>query len=338
MTELDQNCYNARQRRDKPKFKLWRSAGLLLTYKCNCACEFCYYNCSPDKGGLMPVDMALDAWQSLIDLAGSQAKVHLTGGEPFLYWDHLVEILEAAQRRGIGRIDMVETNGFWAENDKLISERLRLLDGLGLGRLKISCDPFHQAFVDINTVRRLVSLADEFLGPERVLVRWRDYLEESPSLQGLSDTQKQDCFRASLETHPCRYKGRAAESLAQDQADQTPDDLASCCCAKAFLGAKGVHIDPYGNVFSGTCSGIILGNIREKSLAEIWRSFDPQEDAFFETLFKAGPCGLLKQAQQQGYQVQDVYAGKCHLCSQLRQFLLSCGLHQDIIGPRECYE
>ena len=102
MTELDQNPYNARQRRELPKFKLWRSAGLLLTYKCNCACEFCYYHCSPDKGGLMPVDMALNAWRSLMDLAGTGAKVHLTGGEPFLYWEHLLSILEAAQDQGLG--------------------------------------------------------------------------------------------------------------------------------------------------------------------------------------------------------------------------------------------
>jgi hypothetical protein len=99
-----------------------------------------------------------------------------------------------------------------------------------------------------------------------------------------------------------------------------------------------VHIDPYGNVFSGTCSGIILGNIKEKSLAEIWRSFDPQRDAFFETLFKGGPCGLLKQAQQQGFQAQDVYAGKCHLCTHVRTFLSKHDLYKGIIGPSACYE
>jgi MoaA/NifB/PqqE/SkfB family radical SAM enzyme len=337
MTDLAHNRYNARQRRDRPKLKLWRSAGLLLTYKCNCACEFCYYNCSPDKGGLMPRDMALDAWQSLIDLAGPTARVHLTGGEPFLYWDHLIAILEMAQKHNLGSVDMVETNGFWAENDKLISERLRLLDSLGLGRLKISCDPFHQAFVDINTVRRLVSLADEFLGPDRVLVRWRDYLEESPRIQGLSRLQKKACFRTSLETHPCRYKGRAADVLALDLASQTPSDLEECRCAKTFLGAKGVHIDPYGNVFSGTCSGIIVGTINEQSLETIWRRLDPQRDAFFATLYQRGPTGLLEQARTHGYQGLDVYAGKCHLCTQVRTFLLSQGLYQEVIGPSECY-
>ncbi len=65
MTELHENAYNKTLSRNEPKFKLWSNAGLMLTYKCNCSCEFCYYHCGPDKGGLMPVDMALGAWQSL---------------------------------------------------------------------------------------------------------------------------------------------------------------------------------------------------------------------------------------------------------------------------------
>jgi len=92
MAELSENIYNRQVARHEPKFKLWRSAGLLLTYKCNAACEFCYYHCSPQKNGLMPIDTAISAWSALGGLrilAGDAAKVHLTGGEPFLYWDHL---------------------------------------------------------------------------------------------------------------------------------------------------------------------------------------------------------------------------------------------------------
>jgi sulfatase maturation enzyme AslB (radical SAM superfamily) len=87
MIELSENVYNRRTTRTDPKFKLWRSAGLMLTYKCNCTCEFCYYNCSPEKGGLMPVDTAIRAWQSLKILAGDGAKIHITG-RTFSYWDH----------------------------------------------------------------------------------------------------------------------------------------------------------------------------------------------------------------------------------------------------------
>jgi len=83
MTELSENIYNSQAARNEPKFKLWRSAGLLLTYKCNCACEFCYYNCGPEKNGLMSVDTAISAWQSLKILTGDSAKIHITVASHF---------------------------------------------------------------------------------------------------------------------------------------------------------------------------------------------------------------------------------------------------------------
>src|SRR3989339_628423 len=142
MILLTDNIYNQRLRRGERQFKLWRSAGLMLTYKCNCRCEFCYYCCSPDSGGLMKTQTALNAWQGLKNLAGDSAKVHITGGEPFLYYERLLEILKEAKQAGFGKADMVETNGFWAD-DKLAEEKLRELEPY-VNTLKISCDPFHQ--------------------------------------------------------------------------------------------------------------------------------------------------------------------------------------------------
>ncbi len=137
MTELSENIYNSNAARNEPKFKLWRSAGLLLTYECNCACEFCYYNCGPEKKGLMSVDTSISSWQSLKILAGDNAKIHITGGEPFLYWERLQEILEEAGNQNLGKVDLVETNGFWATNEKITRQRLKRLDELGMHRFKI---------------------------------------------------------------------------------------------------------------------------------------------------------------------------------------------------------
>ena len=67
----------------------------------------------------MPVDIAINAWQSLKELAGDNAKIHITGGETFLYWDHLVEILQEAKKSNLGPVDIIETNGFWAVDEKI---------------------------------------------------------------------------------------------------------------------------------------------------------------------------------------------------------------------------
>jgi MoaA/NifB/PqqE/SkfB family radical SAM enzyme len=347
MLDLSENIYNQATARDAPKFKLWRSAGLLLTYRCNAACEFCYYNCSPQKGGLMPVETCIAAWRSLKALAGDQAKIHLTGGEPFLYWDRLVEILKEARKQSLGPADMVETNGFWATNDRLVEDWLDVLIALGVQRLKISVDPFHQEYVDIKPVRRLACIAMEMFGPDRVLVRWEKYLsgdcagwQRQAKLADGSPEAQQERDRAYIQAYreyPFRFTGRTAGHIADLLASRPARAFADDNCLAGFLGAKGVHIDPYGNVFSGTCSGIILGNISQMPLEEIWKQFHPRQNEFIQVLCEKGPYGLLERAKPLGYEELPAYAGKCHLCTHIRRFFFEKGLMQPTIGPAECY-
>ena len=338
MKSLSDNIYNKRIGRDEPKFKIWRNAGLLLTYKCNAKCEFCYYNCSPEQDGLMPVDMAINAWRSLKELAGDSAKVHITGGEPFLYWDKLVEILREAKKQNFGPVDMIETNGFWAVDEKIVKERLKILDELGMSRLKISCDPFHQEYVDIELVRRLAKTAKEVLGDTRVLVRWEKYLDKPVEMKNISADERNKQYVEALKDYPCRFTGRAAGAIAELVVSKTVEQIAIRNCSSVFLDAKGVHIDPYGNIFSGTCSGIIVGNIAKRPLAEIWQNWQPSNDKLIETLFNSGPAGLLDEAIKAGYKPAQFYAGKCHLCTSIRQFFFDKGLYRSVIGHAECYQ
>jgi hypothetical protein len=344
MTELYENTYNKTLSRNEPKFKLWSNAGLLLTYKCNCLCEFCYYHCGPDKGGLMPIDMAIGAWQSLKNLAGENAKVHLTGGEAFLYWEHLEQILIEAQKQNLGKVDLIETNGFWANNDKITRERVKRLDELGINRLKISVDPFHQEYVDIKLVQRLAAISKEILGNERVLIRWEKYLDNTIDMKNISASARMDAYIQANKDFPCRFTGRAAGKLAEAVASKPAESFAHENCQTSILGAKGVHIDPFGNVFSGTCSGIILGNVnnvethgRASLLENIWKDFTPEQNEIINTLFKSGPFGLLEKAENLGYKKLPFYAAKCHLCTHIRQFLFDKGFDKSTLGPAECY-
>jgi len=357
MYKLSENIYNSQVNRDEPKLKLWRSAGLLLTYKCNCSCEFCYYNCGPKKGGLMPVDTAISAWQSLKEISGDTAKIHITGGEPFLYWEHLQQILEQAKRHKLGEVDVIETNGFWAISEKIVRQRIKTLDKLGMHRLKISTDPFHQEYVDIEPVWLLADIASDILGSDRVLVRWRKYLENPVKMKGLSNDELKQQYIRAINEYPCRFTGRAAGRLADLVASIPAEALSSMNCKLDFLGAKGVHIDPFGNVFSGTCSGIIIGNVNNRPLEEIWKQFHPAQSEFINILFEQGPSGLLEVApllaprfrgdkftpakagarKQGGYKKVKGYANKCHLCASVRKFIFDKGLEKSIIGPSECY-
>lgn len=337
MKELSENVYNQRAGRDQPKLKLWRYAGLLLTYKCTAECRFCYYRCSPDKGGLMSVDMAMKAWEGLRRLAADSARIHITGGEPFMYFQRLLEIVTRAKALGLTGLDSIETNGYWATDEKLICDRIGLLASAGMHRLKISWDPFHAEFIDSAKIELLVKVASKLLGADRVLLRWQKYMENPIDMRQLSEKQRFDAFRSAIQDYPCRFTGRATGKVAQLFADKTVKQLATQNCKKAYLSAKGVHIDPYGNIFSGLCSGISIGDINKCDLDELWKRFDPGKQGFVGGLFADGPCGSLSKAAKGGYQARPLYADKCHLCTEVRHFYFDNNLQKTIIGPADCY-
>ncbi len=142
---------------------------------------------------------------------------------------------------------------------------------------------------------------------------------------------------ATYRDHRFRFAGRAGDRLGALMASKPVEAFKDANCLGDFLGAKGVHVDPYGNVFSGTCSGIIVGDLNQEPLEEIWRKFEPRAGTLVGTLCTKGPHGLLEQAESLGYQPLDAYADKCHLCTHIRQFLLDCGQASSAIGPRDCY-
>ncbi len=285
----------------------------------------------------MEVGTAMRAWEGLREIAGDEAKVHFTGGEPFLYWERLCEILEEGKRRGLGTVDLIETDGFWAEDEEIIKERLSRLDALGMERLKVSCDPFHQEYVDVELVRRLAEVGAKMLGESRVMVRWREYAEKPVDIRNATEEERMGLYLKAMADYPCRYTGRAGGKLAERAACKPLEELRGLTCKGSILGAKGVHVDPFGNVFSGTCSGIIVGNVKDKPLEKIWEEFDPEGAEVIERLFTTGPAGLLDEAKELGYQEKESYASKCHLCWDPRQFLFEKGRHEGIIGPAECY-
>ena len=337
MDNLNANIYNQHANRDEPKMKVWRYAGLMLTYKCSAACEFCYYNCSPQSGGLMPIDTALSAWKSLLEMAPDTGSVHLTGGEPFLYFDHLAQIVVKAKDMGLTGLDSIETNASWATDRQIIIDRVKLLNAAGMDKLKISWDPFHARFIKQENVELLSEVASEILGKDRVMVRWSKYLQKPVKTRPFSAEEQMQEYIAATKDFPCRFTGKAAESLAKTLADKNVTEIAKNNCSGSFLSSKGVHIDPYGNVFSGLCSGIIVGNVNQKSLYDIWKDFNPEKDDYFSVLFCSGPAGFVNKAKENGYNLMEVYAGKCHLCTDIRSFFFDKECYRSIIGPSDCY-
>ena len=314
---------------------LWFNTGTV----CNLTCDNCYIESSPNNDRLVYLtrDEVAAYLDEIRDLALPVEEIGITGGEPFLYFDHLVELLAEAQQRKLIGLDAIETNAYWAKDRDTVLKKLKILKALGIKRVKISWDPFHAEYIDEENVILLADIAKEVFGPENVRVRWDKYLGSGIDMKSLNLTQRCDMYKQGMIDFSVRLSGRAASSLAPMIEGKSVKELTVQNCANPFLSSKGVHIDPYGNVFSGLCSGISLGNVTKDSLKDIWKSFDPLNMPLVGSLVKGSPGALLDEAADLGFEVQPKYGSKCHLCSEVRQFFFDKAQYYPIISPAECY-
>ena len=322
----------ARVDRSQPMpVKHWSFAGLLLTYRCNAACASCYLACGPDRAGEMTVESALAAWEGLVRASPYGCRVHLSGGEPFLNWPLLIETCRAARRAGLAPLEKVETNAFWADSPGIVRDCVRQLDEAGMRTLTISADPYHQEFVPLERPRRAATVAREVLGPKRVQVRWEDWLVGGCDTGGLDEARRDELFLQYARQGRDRLTGRAAERLAPFLPGRPPSAWAGSPCRQSLLRSRHVHVDPGGLVMPGTCAGIVLGRLGPRSAGEVWQALseDHASRPIVGRLAAGGPATLLDEAASAGIVPREGYAGKCHLCWDVRRFFVSRGLHAE---------
>jgi len=320
--------------------KHWTRAGLMLTDWCNAACACCYVNCSPAGRQWLAVDRALAIWADLIEAGPHGCRVHLTGGEVFGRFDHLLAVCRGAQRLGLGPLEAVETNGFWATDATVVRERLRALDDAGLTRLTISTDPYHQQFVPIERPRLLARVAAETLGPERVRVRWRDWLAGGVDTDKMTEAERQKVFSDYLAKGRDRLTGRLVDGPVGGISLMPAEAFDDNPCNERLLRGRSVHISPGGDVWPATCVGIVVGNACRHPIGRIWDNLN----ADFATmpvvgpLSRRGPVALMAPALQCGFVPRDAgYGSKCQLCFELRRVLIGGEKRVGSLGPGEVY-
>jgi hypothetical protein len=345
------------------RLKPWTFAGLMITYWCNAQCSFCYVYSGPQRrGGEMAPDLALHLWRGLNALLPPHqpCQVHIAGGEPFQNFPRLLTIVQSAHDAGLHVLEKVETNAFWAVNDDETRLRIRALAQAGVGMLAISCDIYHQEFVPVERCARAARIAAEELGPRGVRVRWWDYLRQPQDISNLTPDARRQLYARSLLDHHERLIGRAADELADCFLGYAPEAFAQQHCYSPTLGSKHVHIDGYGHVFPGVCSGIIWGTIRPTAptpdaatattttpwpvefpdIPSLWHYAQQhwRNHPVMGRVVEHGSYALFQYAQTLGYQARPQgYANKCHLCHDVRRWLHGRGHWAGVLGPTEVY-
>lgn len=123
---------------------------LVLTDRCNAACDFCSLSCGPDGQKVMDRELMLRVIREAKALGFES--VEFTGGEPFLYPELLEEGARAAREEKLGVV--VATNGFWGgwDEEKIVN----MLKAVKPNWVNVSTDFFHSKYVPVEHVVRVV--------------------------------------------------------------------------------------------------------------------------------------------------------------------------------------
>ncbi|MEW5759653.1 MAG: radical SAM protein [Candidatus Thermoplasmatota archaeon] len=315
-----------------------KQVDLLITYKCPSKCKHCLYKSGPHREGVMDVKDAKDYLNQLKDY--SLKWVTITGGEPFMYYDRLLEIVKIAKDINPGSI-WVLTNAYWAKSRENAREKLLKLRGAGLTHIMFSVDCFHQEYIPVECVSNALGAAKD-VGFEQIQVD--SYLLSYPESKNQFDLSTLRILsQINLENIKCNQYtpmvgGRTAELLTK---------YFSCnqgihrdkCKLPSWIGGDlreplGIEIDPFGYVYF--CPGLTIGNAKEKELARIIEDYDCTKHPIIKIIEREGPIGLLRIAMEKGFVPLEGYIDKCHLCYETRKFLRP--YFQEHLAPKECYE
>ncbi len=302
--------------------------GIILSYQCQLACRHCVYNSGPAwQDWITPAELR-HAFMVLSNLPES-LQVHLTGGEPFLNYSLLLQSVEIAESFGIPCY--VETNADWCTQPDVVMDRLIGLKQAGLDAVLISCTPYHAEKVPLTRTLLAIDAALQVFGPRGVLVflpEWIDHLwrfgtrTPIPINRFIQAYGLQPASVMLWDSFEMASGGRAGYHLGFLTTLCPASSFRHERCLEEILFPSHLHFDLYGNVIPNYCAGISIGDWHE--FPDIRKRFARQEvPALIDALITAGPYALFKIAHHDFGFIErpSGYAGKCHLCVDVRRYL-----------------
>jgi len=337
------------------------SGGILLTYRCTNECKHCMYACSPrwrsDWINLRDAKRILESISKFFrrqyprdfSRVGVNLGLHFTGGEPFLNFDLLLELVKLAHELEIPSL-FVETNCFWCTNDEITEKNLYRLKEAGLNGILISANPFIVEQIPFERIDRAVRISRRIFG-ENALI-YQDLFYNQLKMIGLNGTLSFEEYLsimrgrdpmglyAGLSYPSMLLMGRLPYRIGYLYRKYPAKQFFSESCLKELTRNWHVHIDNYCNYITGYCAGISLGDARNLEMM-CQDGIKLEENPIIEKLISPGGVGrLFKYASEEyGYREREEgYISKCHLCLDIRRHLVEQTDEFKELKPREFYE
>ncbi|MBN2110360.1 MAG: radical SAM protein [Methanosarcinaceae archaeon] len=268
-----------------------------ITEECPNRCIHCALPDTKNKARLSP-----DVVKSIIDQSQDMGTtlIIFDGGEPLLY-EGLEELISHVdQSRAIP--------GLFTSGVGLTPERASGLKDAGLSMLSVSLDSANEAGHDFMRGRSGVfneAIAAIKNGLDAGLLVDMYVVLSPGNIDELDDFYE---LAKDLGVHELsfyeivptgRWQDHAEEVLSPEDLKKFDDFVEGASCAQGprvfpipqiirkmgcFAGRKWLHVTPEGNVLPCACMPKPYGNIREESLASIWKKI------YRDPVFNSGPC------------------------------------------------
>lgn len=288
----------------------------LLTYTCNYSCDHCFLYCSPKSQGTFTIKQIKDVLREALKI-GTVEWIYFEGGEPFLYYQIMVEGVKLAKEKGF-KVGIV-TNAYWATSIEDAEIWLRPFSVLGIDDLSISDDSFHYE----NGEHSLSKIAKK--AAENIKLPVMTICIEKPTVKTEKEQEKGDPVIGG----GAMFKGRAVENLIEDLPKRPWEELEECPY-EDFEELGRVHVDPFGNVH--ICQGLSIGNFWEIPLSELIRDYNPESHPICKPIFRGGPAQLVRDYKLNH---ENEYVDECHLCYLSRLKLVN--KFPQFLTPKQVY-
>jgi len=293
---------------------------------------------SPECGGTFITSERSREIASLLEKSGCTS-VHIGGGEPFMNFNALCELIEALNNHGIA-VDYIETNASWCINENIVRKRLRTLRSLGVTTVMASVDPFHIEFVPLERPLLLCNiLADEgmdyFIWQEKFLRRLIKLdLTRTYTKDELCAILGENYIHDTASEYGLGMNGRSL-AIANTMYEKYPTEkwLTSSPC-KSLHRPYHCHIDLDGNAIPSGCPGLAA-----EAEDYLTGNFPTEKYPVFSRLADGGIKSLYEYAVSLGFvPASEGYSTRCSLCYAIRSYLLKKGERSGDLSPLSFYD
>lgn len=315
------------------------SGGIITNYYCTSKCKHCLYGCSPKwEKQYISKDTALDNFKKIRSLGCHS--VHIGGGEPFLNVEGLKDVVRAANEAGVG-IQYIETNSSWFKDIEQASSVLKEVKSLGVDTLLISISPFHNEHIPFYKVKGVMS-ACRNTGVS--IFPWIDDFYEDINSFDDSTTHSLDEYASKFGENyimniPLRYWIHYGGRVIQFYKDYVPlkeidDIIFSATRCSELADTSHFHMDLFDHYVPGLCSGISIHR------DDLGQPLSEEKYPAIHILYTKGIGAFYGYAMKNyGFQpTEKKYMNKCHLCFDIRKFLVANhDEHKHEFAPEEFY-